>query len=98
MTNSSLGLSKFTPLLTKQQPVSAVRVEDYIEQIDKAFETRNNFYNNFVKQDMKELDRELFPLEKVHSADINPMYVQKNFTMKLQNLKYKQRLASFNET
>ena len=70
--NSSLGLSKFTPLLTKHQPFTPVRVEDYLEQMDRAFEIKNDFYNNFIKQDMNELDRELFPLEKVHSADINP--------------------------
>lgn len=73
------GANEITPLLTKHQPFEPVRVEDYLEQIDQAFDKRNRFYDNFIKQDMKELDRELFPPEVVHSADIKPVFEQRSF-------------------
>ena len=79
-----------TPILTKQHSeTKAVPISQYLKNIDEAFASKNSFYDNFVKQDMKELDQELFPMEQVHSADIYPTYVQKNFNSKLRNLKEK---------
>ena len=42
----------------------------YVENLDKAFVDKNEFYNDFVSQDMKKLESELFPCHGVHEAEL----------------------------
>ena len=53
---------------------------EVIKQLDKAFTHRTRFYETFLKQDMQEMDRELFPIEEVFASEINPMGAQRVYS------------------
>lgn len=40
--------------------------------LKEAFERNNNFYNNFIRQDMRKLEQELFPTHEVFATELNP--------------------------
>ena len=49
--------AKVTPILTKQYTESQpIPISEYLKNIDEAFAKKNDFYDNFILQDMNDLD------------------------------------------
>ena len=46
--------------------------QEHLRELNNAFLNRTQFYETFLRQDMGQLDLELFPLEEVYAAELNP--------------------------
>lgn len=60
-------------LFKRDSPNIQLQKAEYLSNLQEAFINKNEFYSNFVQQDLKALDKELFPPEAVHAREINPI-------------------------
>ena len=50
---------------------------------EKSFEQEIKFYEQFLKEDMKKIDEELFPHDELHTGELNPIVGRRLFAQKM---------------
>ena len=58
--------------------------DDKVEEMDH----RASFFNNFLANDMRELERELFPVKDLHMGELNPQIGRRIYHQKLSDLRH----------